>query len=202
MADKKFLHEIEEAVVSALTPVGFRRLPRGAIVCELASNFLGWVGLNRGNHGSMVRINPFVGVHATDVMKLVAKLDGERYVPGALATYAIHLGELLPDELTFEFHVGESLTDEANRLAGHIANTAVDYMKSIAGYGALLPLVEHRMPLLGGYPERYAAILHLSGRTEAAREFVSGVLARRESLARYSSDSFARFGQNFLDMSD
>ena len=170
-------------------------------MCELSPNFLGWVGLNRGNHGSMVRINPFVGVHAIDVMTLCAKLEEERYVPGEIATYALHLGQLLPDELAFEFHVGESIADEANGLAEHIAKTAVEYMKSVADYDALLPLVEERMPMLGGYPERYAAILHLSGMAEEAREFVNGVLAQREGLARYSSDSFTRFGHNLLTIS-
>jgi hypothetical protein len=154
--------------------------------------------LNKGNHGAMVRVNPFVGTHAIEVMRLQAELGGSKYVKGGSASYASHIGELLPDEYAFEFHVGEDLTAEAERLAQCIAGPGLKYMKSISTYDALLPLVAERMPMLGGYPERYVLILFLTGKQELAVDFIDKVLRKEEDFAQYNHDSFNKFASNFL----
>lgn len=198
MTESKFIRIVEDACESALVDVGFKRLRRGTIIWEISPSFWGWVGLNRGIHGDSVRINPFVGIHAVDVMTLSAQLDEVKYVKGAYATYAKHLGEFLPDEPTFEFPCGDAVSDESVRLAKSVADAGLHYMLSIASYEALLPLIESRMPSLGGYPERYAVALYISGKEALARNFVMGVLNREGDLARFSSNSFAKFGANFL----
>lgn len=198
MVDKKFVRLVEDACESSLINVGFKKLRRESVVWEVAPGFLGWIGLNQGNHQTYLRINPFVGIHSVDVMKLWAQFDGEKYSKGASATYAIHIGELIPEELTYEFHSEEQVFAEADRLAKDIFNTGLPYMRSIASYEALLPLIEARMPMLGGYPERYALILYLSGKPDQAREFVEGVLDKKENLAQFSNEFFTTFGVNFL----
>ena len=200
MTDKKFLHDLEESCDQALEAIGFRKLRKGRVVWNISHEFLGWVGLNRGNHGDFVRLNPFIGVHSVEVMKLCAFLNEEKYVKGDIASYSIHLGELIPDELGFLFEVGDDLSIEASRLASAIHSAAVPYMNSIAKYKTLLPLVEARMPLLGGYPERYAVILHLMGRTDDATAFVQSVMGQKDGFSQFFSDHFRKFGQNFLKM--
>lgn len=198
MADKKFVRLVDDACECALVNLGFKRLRRGTVVWEISPSFLGWIGLNRGNHGTTLRINPFVGIHAVDVMALSEQFGGRKYSKGEIATYAIHIGELIPDELTYEFHVGEPVSTEADRLAKDILKAGLPYMRSIASYETLLPLIEERMPMLGGYPERHALILQLGGKSDQAREFVEGVLSEKGNLAEYSHASFANFGANFL----
>ncbi len=200
MADKKFLSDVEEACDLALEAVGFQKLRKGRVVWSISHEFLGWVGLNRGNHGEFVRINPFVGVHAVDVMKLCASLDEARYVKGEIASYAIPIGELIPDELNFLFKIGDDLSIEATRLARVIHTGAVPYMSSIASYDSLLGLIEDRMSMLGGYPQRYAVVLHLLGRTDEAIAFVRNVMDQKTDFAAYSSDHFLKFGRNFLEV--
>lgn len=199
MANREFIRKVEDACEAALVNVGFRRLRRGTIIWEISPNFWGWVGLNRGIHGNSVRVNPFVGVHAVDVMKFCAQFDEMKYVKGAYATYAIHLGELLPTELTFDFQDEKNISGEAARLAKNIAATGLNYMRSIASYEALLPLLESRMPMLGGYPERYAAALYLGGKHDAARNFVAEVLSREGGFTKFSSEFFVKFSANFLN---
>lgn len=201
MTKSEFIRMVEDACESALVNAGFKRLRRGTIIWEISPSFWGWVGLNRAIHGKQVRIIPFVGMHAVDVMKLCAQLDEDKYKKGEYATYAIHLGELLPKALTYDFCEAEDVPIEATRLAKDIADAGLKYMQSIANYDALLPLIEARMPMLGGYPERYAASLYLCGKHDLARQFVTGVLDRRGGYSRFSVDnSFATFGANFLKM--
>lgn len=200
MTEIQFVRIVEDACESALISVGFKRLRRGTIVHEISAAFWGWVGLNKGIHGDMIRINPFVGVHAVEVMKLCAQLENSKYVKGAYATYAIHLGELLPEAPTFEFHREVAVDEEAGRLAACIVEAGLNYMRSISSYEVLLPLIATRMPMLGGYPERYAAALYLSGKPEIACDFVRGVLNSGGELAKFASPSFTRFGENFLEM--
>jgi hypothetical protein len=193
MADKEFIRNVEDVCETALVKVGFKRLRRGTIIWEFSPDFWGWVGLNKGLHGTFIRINPFVGVHAVEVMKLCAQFDGSKFIKGAYATYAIHLGEVLPTELTFEFQDGKDMHGEAERLAQSVAAAGLQYMQTIANYEALVPLLESRMSMLGGYPERYAASLYLSGKHDSARQFVAAVLNKTGDLAKFSSNFFEKF---------
>ena len=200
MTSSDFAKGVEEACESALVDAGFKKLRKGRVVYEISSDFFGWVGLNKGVHGDMLRINPFVGVHAIAVMKLCAQLENVKYVKGEYATYAIHLGQILPDASTFEFRVGESYFEESRRLANCLAQRGLEYMISIADFDGLLPLIEARIPMLGGYPERYACMLYLCGKRVQARRFVSNVMNLEGDLARISNDSFATFADNFLKL--
>ena len=130
MAQSEFDRAVQDACESALVAVGFKRLRRSTIIWEISEKFWGWVGLNRGNHGDMVRVNPFIGIHAVDLMKLCDQLDESKYSKGAYATYAIHLGEILPDELVFEFHKGRDLSHDAERLAKCVADADVHAVHS------------------------------------------------------------------------
>lgn len=199
MADKAFIRDVEDVCETALINVGFKRMRRGTIIWEISPDFWGWVGLNRGIHGDVVRINPFVGVHAVKVMKLCAQFDGTEYIKGEYATYAIHLGELLANEPTFEFQDGKDTQGEAERLAQSVGGAGLQYMQSIANYEALLPLLESRMSMLGGFPERYAASLYLSGTHDSARKFVATVLDETSNLAKVSSNFFAKFYANYFE---
>jgi hypothetical protein len=73
-------------------------------------------------------------------------------------------------------------------------------MQSIADYDELIPLFKEFIPTLGGYPERYALALHLSGKHAEAREFVLNSLNKDGELARISNNSILKFAANFLKM--
>jgi len=199
MADKKFLNALEDVCDSELCKVGFNRLRRGSVIWQFDSDFLGWIGLNTGNHGSLVRLNPFVGIHVVEIMELSATLSDRKYVKGGIATYAIHLGELVPNIPTFEFEVGADLTTEAKRLAQTIFDVGLGYMKSINNYEALTPLLYERMPTLGGYPERYLLSLYCSGKKELANELARKIIGEDEKLIDYSTPSITAFCKAYLE---
>jgi hypothetical protein len=200
MADKKFLNMLEDVCDFELCELGFTRLRRGSVVWQFDNNFLGWIGLNVGNHGNMVRLNPFVGIHVVDVMKLSDSLSARKYAKGGSATYAIHLGELIPNTPTFEFEVGTDLTFEAKRLARAIFDVGLGYMKSLCSYEVLSPLLYERMPMHGGYPETYILSLYCAGKKEQSIELAGKIMEEDSELIDYATPSIKAFCNAFLEL--
>jgi hypothetical protein len=138
-------------------------------------------------------------VHCIPIMKLVADLAGERYQLGRYATISTHLGELCPKEDAFEFSPEADIGAESERLAALLRTQGVLFMESHASFRAILPMIEERVPTLGGYPQRMAVILYLMGRREDAIKFVI------ERQAEYEADpsvrtKFDRFAEPFLKL--
>lgn len=198
MMKSEFVSLIKSSCEDALVASGFRRLRRHEVALDISSDFLGWVGLNIGNYATHVRVNPFVGVHCIPVMHMIANLQARKYQVGSVATYAVHLGELCPTLHVFDFGPESDVSGEASRLAAAIAEHGAPYMRSLANFDVLLPLLKDRVKSLGGFPERYAAALRLTGQHEHAREFVD--LCRREYSAGEPvvRESFDRFAIPFL----
>jgi hypothetical protein len=179
-----------------LERVGFTRFAKEGVDWPLHDGFHSWVGLNTGLYSDRVEINPFVGLHVIPIAKLRA-LEGRRY-DRRIATYAVHMGELpaARDEKAFVFTTAQGdtfLLSEIQRLARIYATAGLDYSKSIASYGALLPLLEGRLHMLGGYPENVACCLYLMGRTREAYEFA-------EDFLMQEPDYFHDFAIPFFEM--
>jgi hypothetical protein len=131
-------------------------------------------------------------------MKLVAELSGKKYRMGSVATFAVHLGTICPDVDVVEFFSETELETESERLAKTLAQYAVPYMRSLASYEALLPLLQERVPMLGGYPQMVTAALYLMGRKEEARQFVLAKRAEYGTADEIARESFDRFAIPFL----
>lgn len=192
--DARFAGAVEAACEAALIGVGFKRPRQGCIVYEINADFFGWIGLNRGMHAGFVRINPFVGIHCIPLMRLYTELEGRKYQKGAVATFAVHLGELSPSVAAFEFHQESDIETESRRLAEVVLEVGLPFMRAHASYDAILPILEERVPTLGGYPERVASALYLTGDIERARRFVSdrrAEYATKDAAVRASFDTFA-----------
>ncbi|WP_228242468.1 hypothetical protein [Porphyrobacter sp. GA68] len=143
-----------------------------------------------------MEINPFVGVHVGSIAKM-RMLEGVKYDRG-IATYAIAMGELLNarNEPAFVFtpeQSDECFDSEAERLANLYVGYGLTYARSIASYKALVPLLEGRIEMLGGYPEKLACCLYLMGEVSRARVFVETFLAKEP-------DYFEEFAVPFLTM--
>jgi hypothetical protein len=172
----RFRDEVRESCVSALVSVGFSRFRKDSADLEILEGFRCWVGLNLSAHAEYVDVNPFVGLHATHIEKLWTRLKLGKYAAKydrGVATYGLHFGEIRPGEKAFRFSLGSSIEPEARRLAILYVDYGIPYARSIAKYETLLPLLEKRIGMLGGFPERYASCLHLMGNTQRAREFVT-----------------------------
>ena len=144
----------------------------------IVDGFHCWVGLNEGLHRTHLNINPFVGVHVVPLMKMAARLEGRSY-RRSTATYAIHMGEIAPDEYAFEFTEDTDIEAESERLARLYDSVGFPYAKSLSSYEAILPLLESRLDMLGGYPERVAICLLMLGRRQEALACVDEVQKRK-----------------------
>ncbi len=198
--DRKFVNRVEKACDLALVQNGFERPRAGTRFFRLNEDFLGWVGLNKGNHADFLRINPFIGIHCIPVMKLKAELAGEKYKEGNFATVSIHMGEIAPEIDQFIFTSDTDIEQEANRLAREIVTHALPWMRSRANFEAIIPLLKEKVEMLGGYPERYALALYLSGSTEKAKNFV---LERTDIFDPNYDGPYSlceKFGKPFLEM--
>ena len=205
MADRRFLKEVEDACDAALVDLGFERPRRGTRFLEIQPHFLGWVGLNQGNHGDLVRINPNIGIHCVEVERLKRVLISDKakpYKKGEYATFALPLGTQTPEDIdAIEFLVGAPVHNEARRLSMLIGTYGVPWMVENASYDTLIPLLEERFSQLPNYPERLAGMYYFAGRFEQAIEFTNEVLARfRERPSPTLLNQFERFASPFLKM--
>lgn len=180
----------------ALAAGGFTRYRKENVDWPLEDNFHCWVGLNTGSEKEYVEINPFVGVHVVPIEKFWTGMKAGKY-PGKYnrghATYAMHMGELAPNEPVFHFTRQTDVDTEAARLVRLYASVGLAYAKSIASYERLLPLLQSRVPMLGAYPERVAACLYLMDRKDEARTFV-------ENFLKDHRDYFEGFAVPFLKL--
>lgn len=196
----EFVSEVKDSCEAALVRHGFRPIRRHEVALDISRDFLGWIGLNVGNHQSIVRINPFVGVHCIPLMRLVADVSGEKYRLGSVATFAEHLGMICPHVEVFEFSGESERNSESERLAQVMRAYGQPYMEALASYEKLLPAMQERVPMLGGYPQRVAAALYLMDRHEEAREFVLTRQAEYKSEESIVRDSFNQFALPFLKL--
>jgi len=199
----KMIHKIDTKFVEsmcsdALQELGFI-MKRGIGTLNFDDNFYYWIGLNSGLDSGSVRINPFVGVHSRDVMKTIAEVGGAKYKPLQSATFAVFLGELTPNTHQFIFSNESDARVEAKRLASAIKEFGFPFMHSICDYEGLLPLLKKRVPILGGYPQRYAATLYLHGDLPGGNEFVDSYLADTKNSEKDVVEDLRNLKTRFLD---
>lgn len=190
--DAVFRNEILSKCLDALEAQGFTRFRKQNIDWPICDGFHAWVGLNTGMYEDYIEVNPFVGIHVVPIMRMYSELEGRKYNRG-YATYAIHMGEIAENEDAFRFTRSTDLESEADRLSRLYATIGLDYASSISNYEALLPLLNDRLDMLGGYPERVACCLYLMGRRDEARSFT-------EAFRLKEPGYFEGFAAPFLKM--
>lgn len=175
---KKIDHSfVEKECSSALERLGFV-MRRGVGTLKINDNFNVWVGLNAGKHEGFIRINPFIGIYCKPIMEMVAAAKGKKVVPFEIATFAVFLGTLKPDLPEFIFSdESDEVLDEASRLAAAVNQFGIPFALEISSLEKLRPRLKDRVPMLGGYPQRYAAALYLSGDPAGAISFIDSYLA-------------------------
>lgn len=169
---------------------GFKVPRKSCILYPMNNDFDGWVGLNIAANEGSVKINPFIGVHSQPIAETVATLQNQKYKLGAVATYAVHLGAVCPDISAFIFDVDDKseIATNVERLVHAITEFGVPYAHSISSYEKLIPLLEEKVDMLGGFPESYAVALFKNGRRDECFEFLE---IHAKNIEKYG-DSIAR----------
>lgn len=193
--DAAYKQVVRQHCYDALAEAGFTRFRKEGVDWPFGNGFNCWAGLNTAIEPDYIEINPFVGVHVVPIEKLASIKIGK--YPGKydrrVATYAIHMGELAPKERAFRFTRQTDIAADAARLARLYVSVGLPYAQSMASYELLLPLLQQRIPHLGGYPERVASCLYLMDRKEEARAFV-------DAFVKEQPDYFAGFAEPFLKL--
>lgn len=191
-AGAEFKQKVLMACCDALQRQGFTRYRKENVDWPLAEGFHCWVGLNTASCSEYIELNPFVGIHASKIMKMYTYIEGRKY-DRSIATYPIHVGDIAPREDVFHFYNESDLAVTSERLARIYATAGLAYAQSISSYSALLPLLNARVEMLGGYPERVACCLYLMGRVRDARSFAEDFLQKERPY-------FEGFAVPFLQM--
>jgi hypothetical protein len=164
--------EVIASCIGALELVGFERFKKDSVDRFIKDGFRCWVGLNTGVHPTFIRVNPSVGIHAEQIGRIRVELFSDA-VPSkysrTVATYAVHMGELSPNEEQFIFAAWQGMDTTAARLARLYLDVGYDYAARIADYETLMDLVRGRVHMYGGYPESYIACQYRLGRLDDAR---------------------------------
>lgn len=193
--DGAYKQTVRKQCYDALTKAGFTRFRKESVDWPFENEFHCWVGLNTALKPDYVEISPFVGLHVVPIEKITAIKSGkyQRKYDRSVATYAVHMGELAPKEQAFRFSRETDVAAEASRLARLYVGVGLPYAGSMASYERLLPLLQSRIPWLGGYPESVAACLYLMDRKDEARAFV-------EDFLKQKKDYFEGFAVPFLNL--
>jgi hypothetical protein len=165
-----------------LEQVGFTRYGKESVDFPFDDAFSCWVGLNTGLYPDKLTIHPFVGIHAPPIMKLYTSLERRKY-SRRIATYALGIGSLPLAGEALQIHLSPNQNDlfiesEIKRLVHLIIPEGLEYARSIASFEALLPLLESRIDMLGGYPQTVSCCLYYMGRLDEAKSFTEKMLAK------------------------
>jgi hypothetical protein len=96
-----------------------------------------------------------------------------KYRRGRYATIAYPLGDFLPEERQFIFGEGLDFDGDCKRLVNSVISVRGG-IADLATYECLSNELEKLVRLQGGFPEKYALVLHLGGRSAEAISFVKG----------------------------
>lgn len=170
---------------------GFKKIRKDTVRWQSDTGFYGWVGLNQGLHKDFLRINPFFGIHCEQIERFCCKMEGRKY-NRAVATIALHMGEVAPEEDTIVFTRNEAIEPEAQRLVDLYITYAVPFYNTHQSYEKLLPYLLEKVDILGGYPESVASAYFLMGQPEKAKQFT-------EDFLKLEEEYFIDFAKPFLD---
>jgi hypothetical protein len=107
-----------------------------------------------------------------------------------VATYAVHIGGVAPHERVVRLTLQTDVEQEASRLAKMCVIIGLPFAESIANNDKLLPLLEARTNMLGGYPERVACCLYLMGHKAQSRAFTQDFAAKEPAYFQAFADAF------------
>ena len=72
--DADYKSEVLLTCYDALSRRGFTRYRKADVDWPFDNDFHGWVGLNTGLYAEYVEVNPFMGIHATSIHRLCARI--------------------------------------------------------------------------------------------------------------------------------
>ena len=198
-----FTDDVARACEHALKARGFYVLRQGTILFPINDEFSGWLGLNRAKHGSVVNVYPFVGIHAHEVGKLIAKCRGEKYKNGWLATFALPISAIIENFPGIAFEENQDIDKSADDFAQLISDNVIEYYRSMSAYDKILPMLIQRETTGGGYPERVASVYYLTGEKEKAKIYINWIIAAFAKRGHHAIvDDIKEFSESFLSCID
>lgn len=178
-----------------LTALGLRKRSGPIFTMELATDVLGWLGLNTASKylpAGVVEVNPVVGVRHQTVERLIADLRGEAFHAYLPPTVSISIGYVMPERCYVAWDVGEGRPESVAELTAAVERHGLPYMRRLVELPALCEAVEQRQSLCPEY--QLPPIRLLLGRRDQALEGLAEDVKRlgdRQDAAALQLRSFA-----------
>lgn len=189
--------DVENACDLAFVEGGYRRPRRGTILWELDDDFLGWIGLNTGNHSDYVDVYPFVGIHAKKLEILFCQFSGEKYKLGDHATISKSIIDISPEfEIQRFLKDSKSINKRAKKLFDLVNPVAQEYFINNSSYADVLEELEKLQHMGGGIPEKVSMIYHLSNEVDMA---ISHLRSKVKEFGLDGHNTISDSIENFLD---
>ena len=188
--------EFEARIRVQLTPLGFVRR-RGLYVLPIDDNRFGWLGLNRGTHGVVLRVNPNIGVGHEAIAGLV---EAGRPHPPKTPRYPMPvifapLDTLLDGApVTWTFLPGEDVEPGVRDLAAVVGSVAIPFMHRFKSLDDFIEGMRARL-VTASVDYDLPAALTLAGRTDEAEIELRRGLDKRVGIEGEWAESYRRFAE-------
>jgi hypothetical protein len=187
-----------EKATSELSSFGFKKRAGQIYTCDIAEDYLGWIGLNQGTYPNEgFEINPVIGVRHQELEKLVAVLQKKKphqYIP---STTSRPLGYLMPEKSyktwTFALAAPEKMDSPVMNMITAIEDFGLPFMKNHLSIDAIINGLNAGFGIPEQRTYRLAAGYLLAGKRELVKEIAddwSERLGDRNDLAAQQARRF------------
>lgn len=203
VASKELIREVMTYAREELTPAGWRKRGGDIYTRELASDVIGWLGLNRGvfKRGGAMDVTPVVGVRHQPIHRLLAEVRGEKFHQYVPPTVSVHIGYVMPGHgpQLWRFEEGGPLEASVRDLVESVERHGVPWMQGLLEPDALLAALD-RHPLYREYHR--PAFLFVLGRVGEARQFVTSHVASIADRDDPAVEDYRQFADRFLTLDE
>jgi hypothetical protein len=202
----RFADRVHMACARELERLEFTHTSGRCFVWSATAPLLGWLGLNHGiKRDGSVDITPFVGVHASELARFVAERRGERYRPGAFATFGFPL-TLVPGapkisaaNAVFSFFPDIEIGPTARKLAVSLQRVALPFYRRMRSMSDVIRVLRVTSDLQGAGAQDLTAALWVAGRKAAALKMADTVVKRMPAMDSIMREYLQGFFGPFLE---
>jgi hypothetical protein len=195
---KEFVSHVFALAAEQLAQIGFQRRRTDIFTVTVNEEVVGWLGLNKAlYHGSILQVNPVVGVRHQKLESRVAELLDQRphpYIPASIST---NVGYLTPEKryLVWSFQEGVNCESVVFEMIAAIEKFGRPFMQQTSTLAAISTALFNSKR--GTPPDqldyRIAAAADLLGKHAEAEAFVVSKLRELENRSDEAADWFRRF---------
>jgi hypothetical protein len=201
---KDFVSHVFALAAEQLARIGFQKRRTDIFTVTVNEEVVGWLGLNKALYrGSILQVNPVVGVRHQKLESRVAELLDQRphqYIPASIST---NVGYLMPEKkyAVWSFQEGTNCKKTVSEMVAAIERFGNPFIQQTSTLAAISTTLFNSKR--GTPPDqldyRIAVAADLLGKHAEAEAFVGSKLREVESRSDEAADCFRRFAAKFRE---